>query len=452
VKPRERFRDFTRRLAAWNDPALFIRVATEDLLEPVFQRLEALGPGRLPLYGLLFAIKDNIDWQPLPTTVGCPDFAYLPARSATVVQRLLEAGAIPVGKTNLDQFATGLVGTRSPYGVPRNAVDPQLIPGGSSSGSASAVAAGLVDFALGTDTAGSGRIPAAFQNLFGYKPTRGLVSTRGVFPACRSLDCVSLFARTSELTRQLAQVVRAFDPEDPYSQERPLSRTTLPARPVAGVPLPSQRIFDGDPGYAQAYERVLQEWQQRGAELVELDLSCLLEAAQLLYGGPWVAERLAAVGDFWNTRRDSFHPVTRQVLASGECHSAKQTFEAFHRLEVLRRQASALWPRCDFLVLPTAPTAPTLQRVLEEPLEVNTLLGTWTNFVNLLDLAALALPGPPAPDGRPFGFSLVAPAATDEALFEAASFYEAGSAPRSTRLPGRTVLAVAGAHPDPTDL
>ena len=442
MTPLERFREFLRRLEAWADPALFISVATEAMLEPVFRRLDDKGPGMLPLHGLLFAIKDNIDWAPLPTTVGCPDFAYRPAHSATVVERLIEAGAIPVGKTNLDQFATGLVGTRSPYGTPRNAVDPALLPGGSSSGSASAVAAGLVDFALGTDTAGSGRVPAAFQELVGYKPTRGLVSMRGVFPACQSLDCVTVLARTTALARQVGGVMAGYDNEDPFSQRRTLVRTGLPARPVIGVPLRHQRAAGDDRAYAGAFEQAVAEWRRRGAELVELDVACLLEAAGLLYGGPWVAERLAAVGDFWSRSPGSFHPVTRQVLATGEGLGARGAFEAFHRLEALRRQAEGLWARCDALVLPTAPTLATVAQALAEPLKINTLLGTWTNFLNLLDAAAVAVPGPRAADGRPFGFSVVGPAGSDQALLELAAWYQ-GSA---TSPRGPTLLAVAGAH------
>jgi allophanate hydrolase len=445
MTPLERFREFSRRLAEWNDPALFISLATEELLQPVFRRLEEQGPERLPLHGLLFAIKDNIDWRPLPTTVGCPDFTYHPARSAAVVQRLLDAGAVPVGKANLDQFATGLVGTRSPYGIPRNALDPKLIPGGSSAGSASAVAAGLVDFALGTDTAGSGRVPAMMQELVGYKPTRGLVSGRGVFPACRSLDCVTVFARTVEVARAVAAAMAGHDPEDPYSLLRGPTRTNLPARPVVGVPLPSQRGFEQDPACGAAYQRAIQEWRGLGAELVELDVACLLEAAGLLYGGPWVAERLAAVGDFWRTNPGSFHPVTRQILATGEAITARQTFEAFDRLEALRRRASALWSACDLLLLPTAPTAPTLAATLAEPVRVNTLLGTWTNFLNLLDGAAVALPGPRCADGRPFGVSLVGPAGSDQALLEAAALQAQRGAARAPRR-GSTLLAVAGAH------
>jgi allophanate hydrolase len=357
----------------------------------------------------------------------------------------VSAGALPVGKTNLDQFATGLVGTRSPYGIPRNALDPRLIPGGSSAGSASAVAADLVDFSLGTDTAGSGRVPAMMQSLVGYKPTRGLVSTRGVFPACRSLDCVTVFARTTTLARTVGAVMRGYDPEDPHSQPRGLSRTTLPARPLVGVPLPSQRGFDEDPAYGQAYERTLEAWHERGVELVELDVSCLLEAAGLLYGGPWVAERLAAVGDFWKTHPSSFHPVTRKVLATGEGITARQTFEAFDRLAALRRKAADLFARCDLLVLPTAPTAPTLERTLADPVRVNTLLGTWTNFLNLLDGAAVSIPGPRCSDGRPFGFSLVGPAESDEMLFEAGALFEHGDTGPAPRR-GPTLLAVAGAH------
>jgi len=444
VIARERFREFTRRLAEWNDPALFVTVASEKVLAPVFRRLDEPDQARSPVHGMLFAIKDNIDWHPLPTTVGCPDFAYRPGRSAAVVERLLQAGAVPVGKTNLDQFATGLVGTRSPYGTPRNAVRPGLLPGGSSSGSASAVAAGLVDFALGTDTAGSGRVPAAFQGIVGYKPSLGLVSTRGVFPACQSLDCVSVLARTTSLAREVGQVLQGFDPEDPYSRARGATRTALPTQPTAGVPLPTQRVFAEDPGYGEAYERSLVEWTRRGVRLLELDLSCLLEAAGLLYAGPWVAERLAAVGDFFTTHRGSIHPVTRRVLETGESHTARDTFEALHCLEALRRLAAQLFTRCDFLLLPTAPALPTVEEALADPLGVNSILGTWTNFLNLLDMAALALPGAPCADGRPFGVSVVGPAGSDAALFEAGRRYE--GAELGTVRTGPTLLAVAGAH------
>ena len=446
MTPLERFREFSRLLSRWNDPALFISLATEEMLDPILRRLDRLDPAQLPLHGLLFAIKDNLDWEPLPTTVACPDFTYRPTRSATAVQRLIDAGAVPVGKVNLDQFATGLVGTRTPYGIPRNALDPALIPGGSSGGSASAVAAGLVDFSLGSDTAGSGRLPALMQRLVGYKPSLGLVSTRGLFPACRSLDCVTVLARTTGLARQVGEAMSGYDPEDPFSRTRGPSRTELPARPVVGVPLRAQRSLEGDAAFDEAYDQALARWRSLGVEVLETDLSCLLAAAKLLYGGPWVAERLAAVGSFWQTHPGSFHPVTRQVLATGERISARETFEAFERLEGLRRQASAIWDRCDLLVLPTAPTAPTLERTLADPVQVNSHLGTWTNFVNLLDCAALAIPAESCADGRPFGISLVGPAGSDQALFQAGELYEKGADRPARAGHGSTVLAVAGAH------
>lgn len=445
LEPRTLWKEFLRRLAAWDDPALFLSLAGEADLEGIFRRLAEPGARKLPLFGIPFAVKDNIDWDALPTTAGCPAFRHRPTRSAAAVERLLAAGAFPVGKTNLDQFATGLVGTRSPYGVPRNALNPGWIPGGSSSGSASAVAAGLVAFSLGTDTAGSGRVPAAFQGLVGYKPTRGLVSTRGVVPACRTLDCVSVFAGTVEEARRIGGVLEGFDGEDPYSRQVPASRTTRPRRPVVGVPRDDQREFFGAPSYAAAFEASLKTLAARGAEVVALDLSALLEAGSLLYQGPWVAERLAAVQDLWSRDPEAFHPVTRKVLETAAGRSAVEAFQAGYSLENLRRRSQSLWPQLDALMLPTAPFLPTLAEVEADPLGVNTKLGTWTNFVNLLDLAALAVPAGLDASGRPFGVTFLGPAGSDQALFEMGLLWETpGNAPPRTL--GRTILAVAGAH------
>jgi allophanate hydrolase len=447
TEPREIYKEFRRRLAVWNDPALFLAVAEETQLEPIFLRLAAYRADELPLYGVPFALKDNLDWDVLPTTAACPAFAYQPSVSARVVELLIDAGAIPVGKTNMDQFATGLVGTRSPYGTPRNALGSSWIPGGSSSGSASAVAAGLVAFALGTDTAGSGRIPAAFQGLVGYKPTRGLFSTSGVVPACRSLDCVSLLTKTSDEALKIQAVLAQFDEKDPFSRPLLSQRTTVSSVPVLGVPLAEQREFWGDSLYQDAWEAVVEQWRLLGAEVSEIDYAPFREAAELLYNGPWVAERLVATAELLKSRPEAFHPITAQILAGAEGRTAVQTFQASYRLEALRRVTSQVWQNVDVLLLPTAPTLPTLAQVEADPVGLNSRLGYYTNFLNLLDMAALAMPGKPCADGRPFGFTLVGPAGSDGALFQWGALWEQRqSRPRIPVSLGKTVLAVAGAH------
>lgn len=447
TEPREIYREFRRRLAVWNDPALFISVAEESQLEPIFLRLATYRADELPLYGIPFAIKDNLDWDVLPTTAACPGFAYQPEASAKVVELLIDAGAVPVGKTNMDQFATGLVGTRSPYGTPRNALNASWIPGGSSSGSASAVAAGLVTFALGTDTAGSGRVPPAFQGLVGYKPTRGLFSTSGVVPACRSLDCVSLMTKSNDEAFAIQKVLAQFDETDPFARHVRSQRTTFPTTPTVGVPRPEQCQFWGDTLYQEAWNAVLEKWRRLGAQLVEVDYEPFHEAADLLYQGPWVAERLVAAGEIFASRPEALHPITAKILAGAEGRTALQTFEASYRLETLRRVTNQIWQNLDVLLLPTAPTLPTLSQVEADPIGLNTQMGYYTNFLNLLDLSALALPGATCSDGRPFGFTLVGPAGADEALFQWGSFWEQrqSQAPVPTAY-GKTILAVAGAH------
>jgi len=374
----------------------------------------AAADGRLS--GLTFAVKDNIDVAGVPTTAGCPGFAYTPSESAVVVQRLNSAGAVAVGKTNMDQFATGLVGTRSPYGACRCVFDERYISGGSSSGSAVAVALGLVDFALGTDTAGSGRVPAACNNIIGLKPTRGLLSTRGVVPACRSLDCVSIFARTLDMAKRVFDVVRGFDAQDPYARESA----------VAGVPIkrfgvlaPAQREFFGDEEAAALYELALQRFEPR----TDIDFTPLHLAAQLLYSGPWVAERLAAIEPFFDQHADAMDPVVREVIGGAKQYSAVDAFKAQYDLQRLKRQTDELWQMVDALVLPTTPTIYSLAQVAADPFRLNTNLGYYTNFVNLLDMSALAVPAGFRANGLPFGISLVGPAFADTLLLEQAERY-----------------------------
>ena len=387
-------------------------------------------PASLPLYGVPFAVKDNIDLAGVPTTAGCPDYAYTPAKSAFVVDRLIEAGAIPIGKTNLDQFATGLVGTRSPYGACGNSIDPAYISGGSSSGSAVAVAMGLVSFSLGTDTAGSGRVPAAFNNIVGLKATCGALSTGGVVPACRSLDCVSIFALTADDAARVYGAAAVFDPEDSYSR----LVDSLPSAPNAsaacaaslrspagsgfrfGVPRASQLEFFGDPEYARLFAAATARLESLGGRRVEIDFEPFLATARLLYEGPWVAERYCAVGDFLERRPDSVYPVTRQIISGGRKATAADAFRAQYRLMELRRAAERAWLEMDVLVTPTAGTIYRIDAVEADPIRLNSNLGYYTNFVNLLDLAALAVPAGFRADGLPFGVTLVGRAGTDAQL------------------------------------
>ncbi|MFZ5654500.1 MAG: allophanate hydrolase [Pseudomonadota bacterium] len=379
--------------------------------------LDALPPAaRGPLHGVPFAVKDNLDVAGLPTTAACPDFAYVPELTAPAVQRLLDAGALLVGKTNLDQFATGLSGTRTPYGAPANAFDPAYICGGSSSGSALALAHGLVSFALGTDTAGSGRVPAALGNLIGLKPSRGLVSSRGVLPACRSLDCVSVFALTCADAAAVLEVIAGFDAEDPFA------RADWPDVPAPGagfrfgVPRPEQLDFDGDAAGAAAFARAVAALEALGGSAKPIDYAPFREAALLLYEGPWLAERRLALGDFLDRRPDAVLPVVRDIILGADRYTAAALFAADYRLRALRRAIEPLWRDIACLVTPTLPRPYTRAQVLADPIASNTRLGHYSNHVNLLDLCALAVPAGFLAGGLPFGVTLQAPAGHDRAL------------------------------------
>ncbi|MCS7291904.1 MAG: allophanate hydrolase [Gloeomargarita sp. SKYBB_i_bin120] len=410
LAPTQVVKQVYERIERYSDPAVWIYLAppAESLARAA--HLETRDPAGLPLYGIPFAIKDNIDWAGVPTTAGCPAFAYVPAVSATVVAKLEAAGAIPIGKTNLDQFATGLVGTRSPYGICRNPWHPEYIPGGSSSGSAVAVAAGLVSFSLGTDTAGSGRVPAALNGIVGLKPTRGYLSTRGVVPAVRSLDCVSIFAQTVGDAQAVFQVAAGFDPEDPFSR-RPAPPPALPPTTVRlGVPPLEQLDFMGNQAAAQNYQAAVQRFADIGAQVVTVDIQPFLAAGELLYEGAWLAERTAAVGDFLVQDHPGLDPTVRQIILAGREISGVQVFRDMYRLQALQRETEAQWERMDLLLLPTIGTAYRVQEVLAQPVELNQRLGRYTNFVNLLDLCALALPSGFQPDGLPTGVTLIAPA------------------------------------------
>jgi allophanate hydrolase len=406
-----------QRIRDHDDPAIFISLRDEKQALAEAEALTAKGAARLPLYGIPVAVKDNIDVAGLPTTAACPAFAYSPAHDATSVARLRAAGAIIIGKTNLDQFATGLVGVRSPYGIPNNPMRGDLIPGGSSSGSAVAVSAGLVPLALGTDTAGSGRVPAMLNNIVGLKPSLGLISTAGLVPACRTLDCVSVFSLVVDDAMTALMAMAGLDDADPFSRNRPLARmTAFPAHLRLGVPRNGQLIFFGDKASEKAYRDALQRWTALGATLVEFDLEPFYETARLLYEGPWVAERYLVIRDLLASSPESIHPVTREITIAGARLSAADTFSALYRLQALRKVSDRAFAGIDALVLPTTPTVYSTAQVLANPVELNSRLGTYTNFVNLLDLCGLALPAAIRPDDIPFGITLLAPAGQDAHL------------------------------------
>ena len=440
------------RLAAYDavQPQIWIsRIAPDDLLAAARAVDERVAAGvTLPLAGVPYAAKDNIDAGGFETTAACPAFAYRPAGSAGVAERLEAAGAICIGKTNLDQFATGLVGTRSPYGIPRNAYNLAYVSGGSSSGSSVAVAAGLVSFALGTDTAGSGRVPAAFNHLIGFKPSKGRWSTRGLVPACRTLDCITAFADTVADALLVDDVVAGFDPADPYS--KPLAdRPIQPER--IGVPRCNQRVWFGDSQSEYLYDRALDQLAAI-AKIVELDITPLLEAARLLYGGPWVAERTAAIAGLLADDPDAIDETVRRVVEPGREMSAVELWNGIYRLAELKRHADEMWDTVDLLAFPTTGTTYRVSELLAAPVALNSNLGLYTNFVNLLDMAAVAVPAGIRSNGTGFGITLIGPADSDRGLLAAAETYLAAAdlpAPPPLDLEGRmeTVkLAVVGAH------
>ena len=431
-------------------PAVWITRLSDDAVLAAAALVDArLAAGEvLPLAGVPFAIKDNIDLAGIPTTAACPDFAYVPDASAEVVVRLIAAGAVAMGKTNLDQFATGLNGTRSPYGAPACVFNRNYISGGSSSGSAVAVAAGLVAFALGTDTAGSGRVPAAFNGLVGLKPTKGRWSTTGLVPACRTLDCITVLAHSTADARAVDEAVAGFDTFDPYSrsgEDRPLSARRI------GVPKPDQRIFLGDAAAERLSEQALATLAE-DAVLVEIDMEPLREAAMLLYGGPWVAERTAAALPLLEERPNAIDPTVRAIMEDGRDVTGVDVFRGQYRLAELQRAAEGMWQDIDLLALPTAPTIYRIAEMRAAPIALNSNLGLYTNFVNLLDMAALALPAGWRDNRTGFGITLVAPAWSDKALLDVGQAYVAAAAlpsppPLQIEETMETVkLAVVGAH------
>lgn len=432
------------------DPAVWLhRLPPADL-----RATAGLIPSAAPLSGLSFAIKDNIDLAGAPTTAACPGFAYTPAESAHVVARLIASGALPVGKTNLDQFATGLGGTRSPSGAPRNVFNPEYISGGSSSGSAVAVAAGLVDFSLGTDTAGSGRVPAAFNQIIGLKPTKGRLSTRGVVPACRSLDCVSIFARDIATTTRVLAAAEGFDPADPFS--RPVSAPSPQAfcpPPKIGVPRADQLDWFGNTESPALFAAALNRLRTLGYEIVEVDFAPFLDAARLLYEGPWTAERYAAVGEFIEkhsatpeaSRAAGLDDTVAKIILGGKASSAVDCFRATYRLAELRRAADAILATVGALVAPTTGTTYKVSEIAADPVRLNSNLGRYNNFMNLLDLCGLTVPAGRYTFGPGFGITFIAPAWHDIRLLALGARFLGEPVPVSPA-PALITLAVCGAH------
>lgn len=436
-----------QRIAETDQYNAWIHVLSDEEMQPYIQRLQSSDPTSLPLWGIPFAIKDNIDLAGCPTTAGCPDYSYVPEKSAFVVEKLIDAGALPVGKTNLDQFATGLVGTRSPRGSTRNALNPAMISGGSSAGSAVAVKLGLCSFSLGTDTAGSGRVPAALNALIGLKPSRGWLSTSGVVPACRTLDCVSVFANTVGEARIVTNTAAGFDPADGYSRDISFSGFDV-NKPRYGQ-LDTVALQACDEAHKHAYAKFVEQLPNVNT----YETSFLFEAAQLLYQGPWLAERYAGLSDFLKTNRDSFHPITADIIEGGAGFSADEAFRAQYKLAALRRQTEQLFAQIDVLILPTVPTNYSIEQVEQEPLATNAHLGVYTNFVNLLDLCAVAIPAGQVANDMPFGVTLVATAGRDYALLDLAESLlgtagteEVASRSGLNARPGEFLLAVCGAH------
>lgn len=393
----------------------WIYILSPAELDAQLAHLNSLGNAEsLPLYGVPFAVKDNIDVAGMPTSAACPAFTYVPEVDAESVARLKAAGAIVLGKTNLDQFATGLVGTRSPYGAVPNSFNPEYISGGSSSGSAALVARGIVPFSLGTDTAGSGRVPAGFNNIVGLKPTRGRFSTRGIVPACRSLDCVSIFSLSVEDAEIVAQILQGVDEKDIYSRAEPAAANYFSTQPRFGIPKDPQ--WFGDELAQLEWHKSLDQMRELGVEIVPIDFTPMYALAHLLYGGPWVAERYAAISEFIKTNAGDINEIVLSIIKKATEFSAVDTFLAEYKRAQLTRDIQTLMNSVDALLVPTTPRHPKMSEVNADPITVNSQLGTYTNFVNLADCSALSLPAAMRTDGLPFGITLIAPAWQDAAL------------------------------------
>lgn len=462
AKPEDVIAECYRRIGAVDDPGIFLELVDQETALAEARSLGPFDPEAKPLWGVPFAIKDNIDLAGVPTTAACPAFAYLPETDSHVVAKLRAAGAIAIGKTNLDQFATGLVGVRTPHPVPKNAIDPAIVPGGSSSGSAVAVASGLVGFSLGTDTAGSGRVPAALNNIVGVKPSLGLLSATGVVPACRTLDTISIFALTAEDGHRVLSAAAGYDATDAYSRDLPVAPLgTCPSHLRIAVPDASSRKFFGDDHQAASFDAAIELVQEFGATVEEIDLTPFYEIAEMLYEGVWVAERNTVIEPLLKSRPDDVHPVIRAIVSKADNFSATDTFRSFYRMEALRRTARQALSGIDILMVPTIPTFCTIDEIAADPISPNSRLGTYTNFVNLLDMCGIAVPTAKRGDGRPGNVTLLGAAGSDAMLAGVAAaihkasdvrlgatqwIYPTVEMPNPTAKPGEITVAAVGAH------
>ncbi|MEO3416100.1 allophanate hydrolase [Roseovarius sp. CAU 1744] len=414
VAPGDILAECYRRIAAVDDPGIFIHLIDQEDCAAAIAALGTFDPVAKPLWGVPFVVKDNIDAAAIPTTAACPVYAYTPAKDAFVVRLLRQAGAILIGKTNLDQFATGLVGVRSPYQPPRNAFDPDIVPGGSSSGSAVSVSHGFVAFGLGTDTAGSGRVPAALNNIVGLKPTLGTLSATGVVPACRSLDTISVFALTVDDAYIAFEVANKFDAEDSFARRFPAKPITAPPPSLTiGVPSAASIKFMGDDIQRDSFHAAIGSLRTLGAQITELDFTPFYEIAQLLYDGSWIAERFTVIEDLLKDRPDDIHPVTRAIVGRATDFSAADAFQDQYKLAALKRVVEPILDSVDAMCVPTIPTFYSVADLEADPIQPNSYLGTYTNFVNLIDLCGIAVPVSRRKDGRPGSVTLLARAGLD---------------------------------------
>lgn len=448
------------RIKEVDDPNIFLCLFPKEELLEAARALGSFDPSR-PLWGVPFVIKDNIDVAGKPTTAACPDFAYVPEETAFVVQRLQEAGALLIGKTNLDQFATGLVGVRTPYGAPKNAIDPEIVPGGSSGGSGVAVAHGIASFSLGTDTAGSGRVPAALNNIVGLKPTLGALSATGLVPACRTLDTISVFALTVSDAYTVYSAAAVYDPKDAYAREIATPDMVAPPKAMTiGIPSVDSIRFEGDKAQAASFSETVAALKDSGATINEIDFEPLYEIAKMLYFGAWVAERYAATESIFSTKPDALYPVTQKIIGSAVGKTAVETFKDFYKLKDLIASVKPAIDACDVLCVPSIPTFATVADLEADPMGPNNMLGTYTNFVNLMDMCGIAVPTPARSDGRPGSVTILAKAGDDAKTAAVATQIEAWGAralgatdwalePVSlpTGAPGGAIrIAVCGAH------